>query len=232
MNPQSLLSLDDLLFIVPKLLENLSVTLGITFASLLLGLALGLLAAVLQFSRSLLFRLLAKAYTDVLRGAPLALLILLFFFGGKLILSVLELPATLISDTTFAILSISVGISPYFAEMMRSAWNAVDIGQKEALRSLNIPWHIGILHVIFSARTDYCHPNFGNLLINLVKMTSLVNIIGIVDIFGRAQKISQNSYGAKQVAAFISVILIYWLLNIIIFYLTSRIEKKYQYLLE
>lgn len=78
MNPQSLLSLDDLLFIVPKLLENLSVTLGITFASLLLGLALGLLAAVLQFSRSLLFRLLAKAYTDVLRGAPLALLILLF----------------------------------------------------------------------------------------------------------------------------------------------------------
>ncbi|PTA87990.1 amino acid ABC transporter permease [Kosakonia sp. H7A] len=232
MNPQSLLSLDDLLFIVPKLLENLSVTLGITFASLVLGLALGLLAAVLQFSRSLLFRLLAKAYTDVLRGAPLALLILLFFFGGKLILSVLELSATLISDTTFAILSISVGISPYFAEMMRSAWNAVDIGQKEALRSLNIPWHIGILHVIFPQGLIIAIPNFGNLLINLVKMTSLVNIIGIVDIFGRAQKISQNSYGAKQVAAFISVILIYWLLNIIIFYLTSRIEKKYQYLLE
>jgi len=232
MNAQPLLSFDDLLFIVPKLLENLSVTLGITFASLLLGLALGLLAAVLQFSRLLLLRLLAKAYTDVLRGAPLALLILLFFFGGKLILSTLGLPATLISDTTFAILSISVGISPYFAEMMRSAWNAVDIGQKEALRSLNIPWHIGVLRVIFPQGLIIAIPNFGNLLINLVKMTSLVNIIGIVDIFGRAQKISQNSYGAKQVAAFISVILIYWLLNIIIFYLTGRIEKKYQYLLE
>ncbi|KIS44590.1 ABC transporter permease subunit [Kosakonia radicincitans] len=232
MNAQPLLSFDDLLFIVPKLLENLSVTLSITLASLLLGLALGLLAAVLQFSRAWLLRLLAKAYTDVLRGAPLALLILLFFFGGKLILSTLELPATLISDTTFAILSISVGISPYFAEMMRSAWNAVDIGQKEALRSLNIPWHIGVLRVIFPQGLIIAIPNFGNLLINLVKMTSLVNIIGIVDIFGRAQKISQNSYGAKQVAAFISVILIYWLLNIIIFYLTGRIEKKYQYLLE
>lgn len=232
MNTQPLLSLDDLLFIVPKLLENLPVTLGITLASLLLGLALGLLAAILQFSRSSIARLLAKAYTDVLRGAPLALLILLFFFGGKLILSATGLPALLISDTTFAILSISVGISPYFAEMMRSAWNAVDVGQKEAIRSLNIPWHTGIAHIIFPQGLIIAIPNFGNLLINLVKMTSLVNIIGIVDIFGRAQKISQNSYGAKQVAAFISVILIYWLLNIIIFYLTTRIEKKYQYLLE
>ena len=119
MNPQPLLRSDDLLLIVPKLLENLPITLGITLASLLLGLALGLVATVLQFSRSSLLRWLAKAYTDVLRGAPLALLILLFFFGGKLILSALELPALLISDMTFAILSISVGISPYFAEMMR-----------------------------------------------------------------------------------------------------------------
>lgn len=232
MNSQPLLSLNDLFFIVPKLLENLPVTLGITLASLLIGLALGLVATVLQFSHSSLLRLLAKVYTDVLRGAPLALLILLFFFGGKLILTALELPALLISDTSFAILSISVGISPYFAEMMRSAWNAVDIGQKEAIRSLNIPWHIGIARIIFPQGLIIAIPNFGNLLINLVKMTSLVNIIGIVDIFGRAQKISQNSYGAKQVAAFISVILIYWLLNIIIFYLTNRIEKKYQYLLE
>jgi L-cystine transport system permease protein len=74
-------------------------------------------------------------------------------------------------------------------------------------------------------------PVFGNLLINLVKMTSLVNIIGIVDVFG-AQKISQNSYGAKQVAAFISVIIVYWVLNSIILYFTTRIEKKYQFLLE
>ncbi|MGL6017332.1 MAG: amino acid ABC transporter permease, partial [Gibbsiella quercinecans] len=64
------------------------------------------------------------------------------------------------------------------------------------------------------------------------KMTSLVNIIGIVDIFGRAQKIAQNSYGAKQVAAFISVIIIYWALNVAIYFLTQRIEKRYRYLLE
>jgi cystine transport system permease protein/L-cystine transport system permease protein len=88
---------------------------------------------------------------------------------------------------TFAILSISVGISPYFAEMMRSAWNAVDIGQKEAIRVEYSLAH-GIARVIFPQGLIIAIPNFGNLLINLVKMTSLVNIIGIVDIFGRAQK--------------------------------------------
>ena len=147
-------------------------------------------------------------------------------------MTALALPPLWISDTTFAVLSISVSISPYFAEMMRSAWRAVDSGQKEAIISLNIPWHKGIRRIIFPQGLIIAIPVFGNLLINLVKMTSLVNIIGIVDIFGRAQKISQNSYGAKQVAAFISVIIVYWVLNNIILYFTTRIEKKYQFLLE
>ncbi|HHJ4372072.1 TPA: ABC transporter permease subunit [Klebsiella variicola] len=229
MNNNPLFNWQDIAGILPKLLENLPVTLGITLASLLLGLTIALLIVLLQFSRFKPLSAEADGYTDILRGAPLALLILLFFFGGKLILTALAL---WISDTTFAVLSISVSISPYFAEMMRSAWRAVDTGQKEAIISLNIPWHKGMLRIIFPQGLIIAIPVFGNLLINLVKMTSLVNIIGIVDIFGRAQKISQNSYGAKQVAAFISVIIVYWVLNSIILYFTTRIEKKYQFLLE
>lgn len=228
----SLFSLDDLYQIVPKLLENLPITLGITGASLVIGLALGLATAILQFNKRQWLRKFAKAYTDIMRGAPLALLILLFFYGGKLLLNAAGLEPRSISDTTFAVLSIAVGMSPYFAEMLRSAWNAVDRGQKEAIQSLNIPYPIGVLRIIFPQGLIIALPNFGNLLINLIKMTSLVNIIGIVDIFGRAQKIAQNSYGAKQVAAFISVIIIYWALNVAIYFLTQRIEKRYRYLLE
>ena len=232
MNNNPLFNWQDIAGILPKLLENLPVTLGITLASLLLGLTIALLIVLLQFSRFKPLSAVANGYTDILRGAPLALLILLFFFCGKLILMALALPPLWISDTTFAVLSFSVSISPYVAEMMRSAWRAVDTGQKEAIISLNIPWHKGMLRIIFPQGLIIAIPVFGNLLINLVKMTSLVNIIGIVDIFGRAQKISQNSYGSKQVAAFISVIIVYWVLNSIILYFTTRIEKKYQFLLE
>lgn len=149
MNNNPLFSWPDIAGIVPKLLENLPVTLGITLASLLLGLTIALLIVLLQFSRFRPLSAAANGYTDILRGAPLALLILLFFFGGKLILTALALPPLWISDTTFAVLSISVSISPYFAEMMRSAWRAVDSGQKEAIISLNIPWHQGIRRIIF-----------------------------------------------------------------------------------
>lgn len=149
MNNNPLFSWQDIAGIVPRLLENLPVTLGITLASLLLGLTIALLIVLLQFSRFKPLSAAAKGYTDILRGAPLALLILLFFFGGKLILTALALPPLWISDTTFAVLSISVSISPYFAEMMRSAWRAVDSGQKEAIISLNIPWHKGIRRIIF-----------------------------------------------------------------------------------
>ena len=175
MNNNPLFNWQDIAGILPKLLENLPVTLGITLASLLLGLTIALLIVLLQFSRFKPLSAVANGYTDILRGAPLALLILLFFFGGKLILTALALPPLWISDTTFAVLSISVSISPYFAEMMRSAWRAVDTGQKEAIISLNIPWHKGMLRIIFPQGLIIAIPVFGNLLINLVKMTSLVN---------------------------------------------------------
>jgi L-cystine transport system permease protein len=206
MNNNPLFSWQDIAGIVPKLLENLPVTLGITLASLLLGLTIALLIVLLQFSRFKPLSAAANGYTDILRGAPLALLILLFFFGGKLILTALALPPLWISDTTFAVLSISVSISPYFAEMMRSAWRAVDSGQKEAIISLNIPWHQGIRRIIFPGLI-IAIPVFGNLLINLVKMTSLVNIIGIVDVFGghkRFRKIATGLNKSRHLLALLS----------------------------
>lgn len=78
MNNNPLFNWQDIAGILPKLLENLPVTLGITLASLLLGLTIALLIVLLQFSRFKPLSAVANGYTDILRGAPLALLILLF----------------------------------------------------------------------------------------------------------------------------------------------------------
>ncbi len=227
----SLVSLDDIIFIVPKLVESLNVTLTIAFYSLVFGLLVGAFLTSMQNNRFYLVRRFAHYYIDIMRGAPLALLILLVFYGGKLILSRFA-SSLVIADQTFAILAISLSISGYFAEMMRSAYQAVDVGQKEAVQSTNIPPLIGFCRIIFPQCFILAVPNFCNLLINLVKMTSLVNIIGIVDVFGRAEKISQNSYGARQIPAFVSVIVVYWVLNLMIRFFTKYIEHRYQYLLK
>ncbi len=84
MNNNPLFNWQDIAGILPKLLENLPVTLGITLASLLLGLTIALLIVLLQFSR---FSAAQRGGKRVYRHSawrPLALLILLFFFGGKI----------------------------------------------------------------------------------------------------------------------------------------------------
>ncbi len=70
MNNNPLFSWQDIAGILPKLLENLPVTLGIALASLLLGLTIALPIVLLQFSRFKPFRAAANGYTDILRGAP------------------------------------------------------------------------------------------------------------------------------------------------------------------
>lgn len=92
MNNNPLLNRQDIAGILPRLLGNLPVTLGITLTSLLLGLTITLLIVLLQFSHFRPLSAVTSGCIDILRGAPLALLILLFFFDGKLILTALALP--------------------------------------------------------------------------------------------------------------------------------------------
>ncbi|QTF07857.1 amino acid ABC transporter permease [Brenneria izadpanahii] len=218
--------------IFPKLLENLSVTLYISITSLVFGLLLGLLLTMMQGSKRLLLKATASIYIDVMRSTPLLLLIFLVFFGSKVLLSQLGISQRLFSDSFFAILAITLGMSAYFSEMMRSAYNSVDKGQLEAINSLAIPVFGGFIRIILPQATIIAIPNLGNLMINIVKLTSLVSLIGIVDVFGRAKKISNSNYGVNQLEAFICVIIIYWLINVLIDVAMKFLEKKYRYLLD
>ncbi|MCG8708278.1 ABC transporter permease subunit [Brenneria sp. 4F2] len=226
------IDVSEIIEIFPKLLENLSVTLYISIASLVLGLLLGLLLTVMQESQRGVIRRSALIYIDVMRSTPLLLLIFLVFFGSKVFLSQLGVSQRLFSDSFLAIVAITLGMSAYFSEMMRSAYRAVDKGQLEAINSLAIPVFGGFLRIILPQATVIAIPNLGNLMINIVKLTSLVSLIGIVDVFGRAKKISNSNYGVNQLEAFISVIIIYWIINVLIDVAMKFLEKKYRYLLD
>ncbi|MCG8157551.1 ABC transporter permease subunit [Brenneria goodwinii] len=226
------IDISQIIEIFPKLLENLSVTLYISITSLVFGLLLGLVLTVMQGSKRLLIKGTALIYIDVMRSTPLLLLIFLVFFGSKVLLTQLGISQRLFSDGFFAILAITLGMSAYFSEMMRSAYNSVDKGQLEAINSLAIPVVGGFIRIILPQATIIAIPNLGNLMINIVKLTSLVSLIGIVDVFGRAKKISNSNYGVNQLEAFISVIIIYWIINVLIDVAMKFLEKKYRYLLD
>lgn len=220
-----------LLSVLSMLIENVPTTLYLTLMSLFWSVVVAVVLSLLQSSQYKVLSWLAKLYIDIVRGAPLLLLILLVFYGGKLVLNYWQINTHSISDKTFAITAIALSMSAYFAELMRSSYQAVSNTQREAIESVNIAPVIGFVRIILPQALILSLPNLSNLLINLVKLTSLVSIIGIADVFNRAQKISQNSYGLNQVSAFVGVILIYWILNVLIFLTLKKVEKKYQYLL-
>lgn len=219
------------LSVFSSLSENIPTTLYLAVMSLFWSVILGMVLTLLQTSRYKLLSLLAVLYIDIARGAPLLLLILLVFYGSKLVLNQWHINTHIVSDQTFAIVAIALSMSAYFSELMRSSYDAVSHTQREAIQSLNIPARTGFIRIIFPQAFIFSLPNLSNLLINLVKMTSLVSVIGIADVFNRAQKISQNSYGLNQIAAYVGVMLIYWILNLFIFISLKKIEKRYQYLL-
>jgi His/Glu/Gln/Arg/opine family amino acid ABC transporter permease subunit len=225
------MQIDSFFNVFSMLLENVPVTLYLALMSFLWSVILGGILTIFQESSYKPLAFLTKLYIDVIRGAPLLLLILLVFYGGKLILTSYQINPRVISDEAFGIFAISISMAAYFSELMRSSYRAVNVSQKEAIYSANIPFTTGFVRILFPQALIIALPNLSNLLINLVKLTSLVSVIGIVDVFNRAQKISKNSYGLNQIAAFIGVILIYWILNVLIFVVLKKIEKKYNYLL-
>lgn len=225
------MEVESFLSVLSKLLENVPLTLYLAIMSFVWSVILGGVLTVLQESRCKAVSFVTTLYVDIIRGAPLLLLILLVFYGGKLILTTYQINPRIISDEAFSIFAISISMAAYFSELMRSSYHAVSATQKEALKSVNIPPVTGFVRVVFPQALIIALPNLSNLLINLVKMTSLVSVIGIVDVFNRAQKISKNSYGLNQISAFIGVILIYWVLNVLIYVALKKVEKKYHYLL-
>lgn len=218
--------------IVLKLLHNLPTTLYIALFSLFLGLFLGLLLTLMLAHKTKIIRFMGKRLVDILRSTPMLLMIYLIFYGSKVVFKSSGISVTLLSNETLAIIALGLGMSAYFAEMMHSSYQAVDKGQLEAINSLTIPKYVGFIRIILPQVIVIAIPNLGNLMINIIKLTSLVSLIGIVDIFGRAQKISNNNYGLNQLEAFVSVILIYWLINVLINIAMKSLEKRYQYLIK
>lgn len=210
-----------------KLLSGMGTTLEIILFSVLTGAVLGLVLLALRSSGTA-GRWLYGLYTGVMRASPIPIVILLFYFGGKFLLQKAGADITAIRDIWYAIGAIAAIAGAYFSEIIRSGIQSVDSGQAEAIAASNIPPLTGFLRIILPQACVISVGSFANLLITIVKMTSVVNLVGINDVFGLAKRISNASYGMLQIQSFISTLLIYWLLSMIISGVLKILENKYQ----
>ena len=202
------------------MVEGLGNTLVITFGALLIGVIIGTLVAVAKYycegNKKLRFvNWLCDLYTTVIRGIPMTVLLLLFFF-------VLFVSAR--NGVPVAIAAFGINSGAYMAELIRSGINAVDKGQMEAARSLGMSKSQAMVKVVMPQAIKYILPAIGNECIALLKETSVAGYVAVVDVTKAATNIRNKTYDA--VNPIILLALIYLVMVVGLTRLLAILERR------
>ena len=201
------------------LFEGLGNTLVITLGALAIGVVIGVLIAVIKYfaedSPALKpLALLCDLYTTAIRGIPVVVLLLIFYF---IILSSAD-------GITVGILTFGINSGAYMAELIRSGINAVDSGQMEAGRSLGMSKLQAMRVVVFPQAIRYILPAIGNELIALFKETAVAGYVAVVDLTRAGNLIRNNTYDAFN--PLMVVALIYLIIVVILTRGLWCVEKR------
>jgi glutamate transport system permease protein len=189
------------------------------------SLVLGTLVAAMRLSPVAPMRAVATVYTEWLRNTPLTLVLL----GFAVVIPNLGLaPKGVDSQTAFFILA-AIGLtlytSPFIAEGIRSGVNAIPVGQAEAARSIGLRFGQTLSEVILPQAIRMVIPPIVNVLIALVKNTSVAGGFFVVELIG-ASRAAINARGDQVLAILLSVAVFYLAVTIPLGRLQTYVEKR------
>lgn len=205
--------------LLPLLLDGAWMTVRITVVAAMLAALLAMLAALAVNAPLRLLRWTAIVYVEIFRGTSLLVQLFWLYFVLPLPPFRVELP-----PFTVAVLGIGLHIGAYGAEIMRGAFTAVPKGQWEAAIALSIPPLTRFLRIILPQALRNAIPPGTNLLIELLKVTSMVSLITLGDLSFRASQLVQATFRSGEI--FILTLLIYFLLAQVINVLMKGLEKR------
>ena len=176
--------------ITSDLLKGLLQTLKLFLVCLIFSIPLGLFLCILKNLKFKPLKFLVDTYIWIIRGTPLLLQIFFIFYGIPLMMPQLQL-----SNDRFLMGSIAfiLNYAAYFAEIFRGGLKSIDKGQFEAIKVLKISKSKSLFKIIIPQAFRVCLPSVCNELVNLVKDTSLIFSIGIIDLLTATKDIVNTS---------------------------------------
>lgn len=199
--------------------EGTRVTVELTLVSGLLGVAIGLLAAVAKLARFAPVRWAAAAYIWVIRGTPLLVQVLFVFLALPSLAPGLQL-----SDFNSAVVALSVNVGAYNAECIRAGIQAVPRGQTEAARSLGLSPLQTLADVIFPQSIKIALPPLVNNVVALLKDSSLAYVIGVVELSNIGNRVQAATF--QPVPVFATTASIYLVLTTMLTQISGAIERR------
>jgi len=223
------MDLDLIITSLPKLLSAAVITLKLLSASLIIGLFIGFLFAVLRLNKNLLINKFAYGYSYLFRGTPLLVQIFIIYYGLGQIewLRSTFLWVVLKEPYWCAIIAFALNTGAYTSEILRSAFQTIKPGIIEAGKSLGISSKIILYKIQIPVAIRQSLPAYGNEIILMMKGTSLASTVTLMDITGVAKHIVSTTY--KPLEVFLLAGGIYLFMTFIIHNLIKYLEKKYSF---
>lgn len=197
--------------------SGLPYTLGIALTSFMTGLVLGFFISRARMSDTSILSSLARFYISIMRGVPMIVVLFVLYFG--LPFYGVELPALFCSYIAFSLVS-----AAYISEIFRASIQAVDKGQWEAARALGLKEWTILSKVILPQAIRIAIPPLGNVILDMIKSTSLMAMITVQDIFQNAKIVGGREL--DYMSMYVLVAFIYWLLCYGFEIIQSRLEKR------
>jgi len=220
------MDLDLMINSLPKLLSATLTTLKLLSLSLVFGLIIGLIFAVMRLSKNKFVSNFSYGFSYTFRGTPLLVQIFIIYFGlgqieylrSTILWNILKEPYWC------AIIAFSLNTGAYTSEILRSAFQTIKPGLIEAGKSLGISRKIIFYKIQIPIAIKQSLPAYGNEMILMLKGTSLASTVTLMDLTGVAKYIISTTF--KRIEVFIVAGSIYLFLTFLIHNFVKFAEKK------
>lgn len=199
--------------------KGIEYTLLITAVSVVFGVLIGTLMALMRLGKNKVLHGIAVAYIEFVRGTPLMIQVMFVYFGIGLFVDVPALTA--------GIIAVSLNSAAYVAEIIRSGIDSIPTGQTEAARSLGLSTRQTMTSVVLPQAIRNIWPALGNEFISLIKESSIVSIIGVTDLIYQLKVVQTATY--KGVAPIFVAMVIYFVLTFTLSKILGHFERKMQH---
>ena len=217
LSPNNIEGLTNLKFLI----SGITTTIYISVVSIILAMIIGLIVALPSLSNSKFLTYFNIGYVEIVRAIPLLVLILWIYYGLPIMLGIS------FSPFVSGIIALTISESAFQAEIFRAGINSINKGQHEVAESLGMNFWKKMRFVILPQAIKVVLPALCNQFVYVLKMSSLVSIIGIGDLTRKANELVTTTYRPLEIYTFL--ILEYLLLILVVSYFVRKLENKLEY---
>ncbi|MEC0107711.1 ABC transporter substrate-binding protein/permease [Paenibacillus taichungensis] len=193
-------------------------TLLLSALGVIFGVIIALIICLFRLHDFAILRWIGTAYVEVIRGTPMLVQLMIIYYGVSLTFGIN------FSALQAGIITLSINSGAYLAEIFRAGIQGVDRGQLEAARSLGMGRGAAMRFIVLPQAFKAVLPAIGNEFVTIIKESSIISVIGMVDIMYQASVVKNITYQGMN--PFLIAAAIYFVLTFILSKLLGRLERK------